>query len=231
MSELLCLRRGPAEGGGCLCRGWCTSSGRLLGELRWETLPGRGRRPTCAAPRWVSPTEVRALREGRDKVFGDEHFHRTAGSGRFILRVRSCSGRRSVALPLPSACLPRKRNQPGSKKHESYASCFATQDLGRTISCHLFLPRSWGRQCWGWERRGGGCRLTSPSCSSMALLLRLGCSLLALSTCLLPRVRADCGRDCAACAYRLGPRASIHPLVSGSGAGEAARPLQLRGDP
>lgn len=49
----------------------------------------------------------------------------------------------------------------------------------------------------------------------MALLLRLGCSLLALSTCLLPRARADCGRDCAACAYRLGPRADIHPLVSG----------------
>lgn len=65
----------------------------------------------------------------------------------------------------------------------------------------------------------------------MALLLRLGCSLLALSTCLLPRVRADCGRDCAACAYRLGPRAGIHPLVSGSGAGGAARPLQSRGDP
>uniref|UniRef100_A0A8B9F5Q1 Proenkephalin n=1 Tax=Amazona collaria TaxID=241587 RepID=A0A8B9F5Q1_9PSIT len=47
----------------------------------------------------------------------------------------------------------------------------------------------------------------------MAMLLRLGCSLLALSTCLLPRARADCGRDCAACAYRLGPRASIHPLA------------------
>lgn len=60
-----------------------------------------------------------------------------------------------------------------------------------------------------------GHRLTSPSCSPMALLLRLGCSLLALSTCLLPRARADCGRDCAACAYRLGPRADIHPLVSG----------------
>lgn len=53
----------------------------------------------------------------------------------------------------------------------------------------------------------------------MAMLLRLGCSLLALSTCLLPRARADCGRDCTACAYRLGPRAGIHPLVSGSGAG------------
>ncbi|OPJ83478.1 proenkephalin-A [Patagioenas fasciata monilis] len=51
------------------------------------------------------------------------------------------------------------------------------------------------------------------ACISMALLLRLGCSLLALSTCLLPRVRADCGRDCAACAYRLGPRAGIHPLA------------------
>lgn len=60
---------------------------------------------------------------------------------------------------------------------------------------------------------GGGCRLTCPSCSPMALLLRLGCSLLALSTCLLPRARADCGRDCASCAYRLGPRAGIHPLV------------------
>ncbi|KAI6074922.1 Synenkephalin [Aix galericulata] len=47
----------------------------------------------------------------------------------------------------------------------------------------------------------------------MALLLRLGCSLLALSTCLLPRVRADCGRECATCAYRLGPRADIHPLA------------------
>ncbi|NXQ17104.1 PENK protein, partial [Peucedramus taeniatus] len=47
----------------------------------------------------------------------------------------------------------------------------------------------------------------------MALLLRLGCSLLALSTCLLPRARADCGRDCAACAYHLGPRAAIHPLA------------------
>ncbi|NXV10946.1 PENK protein, partial [Cepphus grylle] len=47
----------------------------------------------------------------------------------------------------------------------------------------------------------------------MALLLRLGCSLLALSTCLLPGARADCGRDCAACAYRLGPRAAIHPLA------------------
>ncbi|KAM9643334.1 proenkephalin-A isoform 1-T2 [Morphnus guianensis] len=47
----------------------------------------------------------------------------------------------------------------------------------------------------------------------MAMLLRLGCSLLALSTCLLPRARADCGRDCTACAYRLGPRAGIHPLA------------------
>uniref|UniRef100_A0A672TR73 Proenkephalin n=1 Tax=Strigops habroptila TaxID=2489341 RepID=A0A672TR73_STRHB len=27
------------------------------------------------------------------------------------------------------------------------------------------------------------------------------------------RARADCGRDCAACAYRLGPRAGIHPLA------------------
>lgn len=70
----------------------------------------------------------------------------------------------------------------------------------------------------GW---GGGCRLTSPSCSPMALLLRLGCSLLALSTCLLPGARADCGRDCAACAYRLAPRAGIHPLVSGRRAGGA----------
>lgn len=63
----------------------------------------------------------------------------------------------------------------------------------------------------------------------MALLLRLGCSLLALSTCLLPRARADCGRDCAACAYRLGPRAGIHPLVSGTGAGAAAAPRDPRG--
>lgn len=63
----------------------------------------------------------------------------------------------------------------------------------------------------------GGCRLTCPSCSPMALLLRLGCSLLALSTCLLPGASADCGRDCAACSYRLGPRAAIHPLVSAPG--------------
>lgn len=76
------------------------------------------------------------------------------------------------------------------------------------------------------EGAGGGCcRLTSlfaslsPSRSPMALLLRLGCSLLALSTCLLPRVRADCGRECATCAYRLGPRADIHPLVRRRGAG------------
>lgn len=149
MSELLCLRGGPGEGGGRLCRGWCPSSGRLLGALRWETLPGRDCRPVRAAPRWVSPAEVQPLQEGRDKVFWDEHLHRTGASGRFILRVRSCSGRRCVALPLPSACLPRKRNHPGSKKRVSYRSCVATQDLGRTISCHLFLPGSWGRQCRG----------------------------------------------------------------------------------
>lgn len=67
----------------------------------------------------------------------------------------------------------------------------------------------------------------------MALLLRLGCSLLALSTCLLPGARADCGRDCSACAYRLGPRAGIHPLVSGTGSpnprGRTASPLTWKG--
>lgn len=75
---------------------------------------------------------------------------------------------------------------------------------------------------------GGDCLLTYPSCSPMALLLRLGCSLLALSTCLLPRARAECGRDCAACAYRLGPHAGIHPLVRAR-PGAAPAPRDPRG--
>lgn len=196
------------------------------GSSGGKPFPGGAAVPPVPLRGGSLPLRCGLCEKGAIKYLGTNTF-----TGRQRLVASSWSGRRSVALPLPSTCLPRKRNQPGSKKRVSYESCFATQDLGRTISCHLFLPRSWGRQCWGWERGAGGCRLTSPSCSSMALLLRLGCSLLALSTCLLPRVRADCGRDCAACAYRLGPRASIHPLVSGSGAGEAARPLQSRGDP
>lgn len=222
--------------------------GGYSGRSGGKPFPGGAAVPSAPLRGGSFPPRRGLCGQGGTKCFGTSAF-----TGRELLVASSFgSAPAPDAGPLPCRCqapaylkrpLASQAQRPRLQKACELPELGATQDLvldrrGRTVSCRLFPPRSWGRQCPGWERGGGGCRLTSPSCSPMALLLRLGCSLLALSTCLLPRARADCGRDCTACAYRLGPRAGIHPLVSGSGAGGGRpaasvprRPLGRAGPP
>lgn len=92
---------GPREGRGRLCRGRCPSSGRVLGALRWETHPGRGRRPVRAAPRWVSSP----LRRGFCGKGGIKCSGTNALTGREVLGASSFgSAPAADSAPLPCTC-------------------------------------------------------------------------------------------------------------------------------